>query len=164
MPGTQIIKGGPLAAIHWKRGCMPTQDYTEDATLNYPEAYDLAESGPLMSGMVATVRDGNVAIAATGGKFRGFFHSEVSPDIDDTLSGAPAGVVVSNGSGKARIYQKALVEGMDYPKGAWVTSGTGVNAGRLVSQADDIVTEATVGYVQESNPAYILVAFRAPTI
>ena len=117
-----------------------------------------------MAGMVATVRDGNVAIPATGGKFRGFFHTEVSPDIDDTYSTAPAGVVVSNGSGKARIYNKALVEDMDYLKGSFVTTEAGVNAGRLVVQADDTVTEGTVGYVQESNPTYILVAFRAPTI
>lgn len=168
MTTTQIIRGGPAAAIRWKRGFEPRQDYTEDGSLHWGER--TIEDGILHAGMVATVVNGDEVAPADGGRFRGILFTPVDMDIDDTASGhSGPTVVVSNGSGKGFVNNKALVADLDYAGGQYLTSGTGENIGRLVPQTPDAggnyeITDATVAYCQYSQADGIFIQFRAPSI
>lgn len=115
--------------------------------------YNKATEGDLISGMVVTVKDGtgNQVAKAAGGRFRGFIFSEMSAQLDESLSGAPPAVI--SGGATVTVFRHVLPDGSALAAGDFVTTGTGVNAGRLVKATIGGTTPtaetALVGKVQE---------------
>lgn len=166
MTTTQVV------GLGWKRGVEDRYPSNNDASLSYG-AYNKATEGPIISGMVGSVRTGtgNEALPAGAAParagFHGIFFTEVSDELDESAGGAPPTVIV--GPALLFIRKRALVANQAYTAGDYVTYGTvaNVSVGRLIPEgAAGAATGAgtRVGHVQEVQADGILMRLNPATL